>query len=39
MRKRRSHAAGFEARVALEAVMGEGTVSELVAERVCAERG
>lgn len=32
MSKRRNHDAGFEARVALEAVKGERTVSELAAE-------
>ena len=32
MKKRRHHDAGFEARVALEAVKGERTVSELAAE-------
>jgi transposase len=32
MRKRRNHEAGFKARVALEAVKGERTVSELAAE-------
>ena len=32
MKKRRNHDAGFEARVALEAVKGERTVSELAAE-------
>jgi transposase len=32
MKKRRIHEAGFKARVALEAVKGERTVSELVAE-------
>ena len=32
MRKRRNHNAGFKARVALEAVKGERTVSELAAE-------
>lgn len=33
MKKRRHHDAGFEARVALEAVKGERTVSELAAEK------
>jgi transposase len=32
MRKRRNHDAGFKARVALEVVKGERTVSELAAE-------
>ncbi|WP_272835862.1 hypothetical protein [Paracoccus aestuarii] len=32
MKKRRNHASGFKARVALEAVKGERTVSELAAE-------
>ncbi|SFI09636.1 Transposase, partial [Paracoccus aminovorans] len=32
MRKHRNHDAGFKARVALEAVKGERTVSELAAE-------
>ncbi len=32
MKKRRNHDAGFKARVALEAVKGERTVSELSAE-------
>lgn len=32
MRKRRNHDAGFKAQVALEAVKGERTVSELAAE-------
>jgi transposase-like protein len=32
MRKRRNHDAGFKVRVALEAVKGERTVSELAAE-------
>jgi hypothetical protein len=32
MKKRRNHGAGFKARVALEAVKGERTVSELAAE-------
>jgi transposase len=32
MNKRRNHCAGFKARVALEAVKGERTVSELAAE-------
>ncbi len=32
MRKRRNHDAGFKTRVALEAVKGERTVSELAAE-------
>ena len=32
MRKRRNHDAGFKARVALEAVKGECTVSKLAAE-------
>lgn len=32
MSKRRNHDAGFEARVALETVKGERTVSELVVE-------
>lgn len=32
MRKRRNHDAGFKARVALEAVKGERTESELAAE-------
>ncbi len=32
MSKRRNHGAGFKARVALEAVKGERTVSELAAE-------
>ena len=32
MSKRRNHVAGFKARVALEAVKGERTVSELAAE-------
>lgn len=32
MRKRRNHDAGFRARVALEAVKGERTVSELATE-------
>ena len=39
MKKRRNHDAGFKARVALEAVKGERTVSELAAEYgVSAER-
>ncbi len=32
MKKRRNHDAGFKARVELEAVKGERTVSELAAE-------
>jgi transposase len=32
MKKRRKHVAGLKARVALEAVKGERTVSELAAE-------
>ena len=32
MKKRRNHDAGFKARVSLEAVKGERTVSELAAE-------
>lgn len=32
IRKRRNHNAGFKARVVLEAVKGERTVSELAAE-------
>lgn len=32
MRKRRNHDAGFKARVALEAVKGERTMSELAAD-------
>lgn len=32
MKKRRNHDAGFKARVALEAVKGERTVSELAAQ-------
>jgi transposase len=32
MKKRRNHDAGFKARVLLEAVRGERTVSDLVAE-------
>jgi len=32
MKKRRNHDAGFKARVALEAVKGERTVSDLAAE-------
>ena len=34
MKKRRNHYAGFKARVALEALKGERTVSELAAEYV-----
>ncbi len=33
MPKRRNHEAGFKARVALEAVKGERTVSELAADK------